>query len=192
MNDTQLVETPEPLTATRAPVRNQAGPSRAGDAHSVLKTEYSGQASLPWCPTSTVPAALGKPERCRQGRGDDEITTQLELARDQQPLGAGSTADQAQERHRPDFERQRRPALTAPRGPAPAVGERELVTADVAVSTRGDPELHIRVEARIRLCTLTDRAEYQPQQDVPKPTPHDRLEPLLGGCLHPPRKHLGL
>ena len=68
-----------------------------------------------WPSSTTVRSASapGKPERRGQGQGEHEVAAQLELAGDQESLGAGSTADQPQERHRFKLERQRRPASAA-------------------------------------------------------------------------------
>lgn len=45
--------------------------------------------------------------------------------------------------------------------------EREPLAVDSAVSPAGDPKLYDRVDARIGLRALTDRAEDQPQQNAP-------------------------
>ena len=109
----------------------------------------------------------------------EEITTQLELARDQEPLGAGATADQPQKRDRFKLERQRRRTCVPSQSPTPAVDKREPVAVHTTVSPARDSELHDRVDARVRLCALTDRAEDLPQQDAPKPAAHHRPESPL-------------
>ena len=133
-----------------------------------------------------------KPERCWQREGKNEVAMQLELARDQEPLGAGSPAYKTQKRQWFKLECQRRPASATPRCPTAAVDERELVAVAAAVSPAGDPELHDRVEACLGLCALTDSAKDLPQQDAAKPAAHDRLESLVRGRAHPPCKRLGL
>ena len=103
----------------------------------------------------------------------------LELARDQESLGAGGSSDQPQKRHRFKLERQRRARCVASRSPAPAVDKRELVAVDATVSPASDSELHDRVDATVRLSALTHRAEDLPQHDAAKPAAYNRPEPPL-------------
>jgi hypothetical protein len=50
---------------------------------------------------------------------------------------------------------------------------------DATVSPARDSELQDRVDASVRLCALTDRAEDLPQHDAAKPAAHNRPESPL-------------
>ncbi len=137
-------------------------------------------------------AAPGDPQRRGQSQGEPEVTAQLEPSRDQQSLGAGSAADQAQKCHGFKLERQRRPTSIPSRSLAPAVGEHEPVAVDAAVPAAGDPELHDRVDSCIGLCALTDRTKDLPQQEATNPAAHDRLKSWVRSRAHPTSKRLRL